>query len=70
MSLLTSTCHVTAYIDRIADEWMSLDDEVLRLDDEEVAVETFRHQIVGEQLTQREVDAHRAHQSAAGEHRK
>ena len=48
---------------------MIVDDEVVCLDDEEVAVGTLRHQVVGEEFTQRNVDAHRAHHSRSVKHR-
>ena len=60
---------IETYVSRIADERMIVDDEVVCLDDEEVAVGTLRHQVVGEQLTQRNVDAHRPHHSRPVKHR-
>ena len=61
--------YIETYVSGIGDERMIVDDEVVCLDDEEVAVGTLRHQVVGEQLTQRNVDAHRAHHSRPVKHR-
>ena len=59
-----------SYVDTTVNARMCLDDEVLRLDDEEVTVSGFLSQIVIEKLSRREVDAHRAHQPIARKHRK